>query len=303
MKQNKKFPSPMVSNGKNRGWFEESQEKSKLGFRIQKKLQETQSSWQKIEVFETLGHGRMLVHDGFIMLTERDEFIYHDMMAHLPLYTHPSPQNVLVIGGGDGGTVREVLNHKSIKKCTLVEIDKQVIEICKKWFPHTSCQLDNPRVEVLIQDGVDFVKNTSEKFDVILVDSSDPVGPAAPLFNVDFYQNIKKRLQDPGIVVSQAESPYYDMECQRGLVKTLTQVFPKVHLYNYSNMSYLGGLWSFSFASQGLCPFLDLKPERICQKHRYYSYHSHLSSLLIPQFMSDTYREYLSPIPLFHLSF
>ena len=137
------------------------------------------------------------------MLTEMDEFIYHDMITHVPMFTHPNPKKVLVIGGGDGGTAREVLRHKSVERCVMVEIDKMVVDVCIEHIPQTAGALNDPRLELIIGDGsVEFVKNTTEKFDVILVDSTDPIRPAEPLFDVEFYKNISKALTDDGIVVS-----------------------------------------------------------------------------------------------------
>ncbi len=278
-------------------WFEETHENIALRFRLKKRLMSEQSDFQKVEVVETQEHGMLLAHDGMIMVTERDEFIYHDMITHVPLFTHPNPKNVLVIGGGDGGTVREVLKHPSVEKVTMVEIDGMVVEACKKFIPLTAGQLSNPKVTLLIQDGVDFMKNSKEIFDVIIVDSSEPIGPATPLFNVDFYKDVAARLADNGVVVSQGESPYYDMKMQKVLVQILAQVFPKVHIYNYCNMSYPSGLWSFTYASKGLCPFKDFNPERVKQKFQYYSKEIHWGSFMLPQFMFDAHGSNLTPLP------
>ena len=180
MEQNNDYPVQI--------WFEEIF-KGSLGlkFKVLDYLYSDRSEFQKIDIVQTESHGKLLAHDGMVMVTEKDEFIYHDMIAHVPMFVHPNPKNVLVIGGGDGGTVREVLRHPSVEKVTMVEIDGMVVEACKKFIPQTSKDLQDPRVQLHIADGVDFVKNTEEKFDVVLVDSSDPIGPATPLFNQDFY--------------------------------------------------------------------------------------------------------------------
>lgn len=280
-----------------KGWFEELHENIGLRFRVKEHLFSAQSDFQKIDIVETYGHGRLLAHDGMIMVTEKDEFIYHDMITHVPLYTHPNPKNVLVIGGGDGGTVREVLKHPSVEKCTMVEIDGMVVEACKKFIPQTSSKLEDSKVTLLIDDGVNFVKQTKEKFDVIIVDSSEPIGPATPLFNVDFYKDVASCLSDNGIVVSQGESPYYDMKMQKVLVKILAEVFPKVHIYNYCNMSYPSGLWSFTYASKGLCPIKDFKSDRVTTTHQYYNSGIHKGAFLIPQFMKEEHGDLLTPLP------
>lgn len=278
-------------------WFEETHENVALRFRLKDRILEQQSDFQKVELVETVEHGKLLAHDGMIMVTERDEFIYHDMITHVPMFTHPNPKNVLVIGGGDGGTVREVLRHPSVEKVTMVEIDGLVVETCKTHIPQTAAQLADPRVTLLIQDGVEFMKQSKETFDVIIVDSSEPIGPATPLFNVDFYRDIDARLSDNGIVVSQGESPYYDMKMQKVLVEILDEVFPKVHLYNYCNMSYPSGLWSFTYASKGLCPFKDFDASRVTEKFQYYSPEIHWGSFMLPQFVFDAHEGHLSPIP------
>ncbi|MEM7645911.1 MAG: polyamine aminopropyltransferase, partial [Pseudomonadota bacterium] len=255
------------------------------------------SDFQQVELVETQEHGKLLAHDGMIMVTEKDEFVYHDMMAHVPLFTHPNPKNVLVIGGGDGGTVREVLKHPSVEKVTMVEIDGMVVDVCKKYIPQTAGMLEDSRVTLLIQDGVKFMKESTETFDVILVDSSEPIGPATPLFNIDFYKDIYDRLSDNGIVVSQGESPYYDMKMQKVLMGILKEVFPKVHIYNYCNMSYPSGLWSFTYASKGLCPFVDFDPQKVKGTFEYYSPEIHWGSFQLPQFMFDAHKETLTPLP------
>jgi spermidine synthase len=282
---------------KNDDWFEEKHENISLRFRLKRRLFSEQSDFQKVEVVETQEHGMLLAHDGMIMVTEKDEFVYHDMITHVPLFTHPNPKNVLVIGGGDGGTVREVLKHPSVVKVTMVEIDGMVVDVSKKYIQKTACDLENSKVTLLIQDGVDFMKSSKETFDVIIVDSSEPIGPATPLFNVDFYKDIYSRLSDDGIVVSQGESPYYDMKMQKVLVEILAQVFPKVHIYNYCNMSYPSGLWSFTYASKGLCPFKDFDPNRVKKDFHYYSPEIHWGSFMLPQFIFNEHKKYLSPIP------
>jgi len=285
-----------MSETKNQ-WFEEKHENFGLRFRIKEQLFSEQSEFQKVEVFETVEHGRLLAHDGMTMVTERDEHIYHDMITHVPLFTHPKPEKVLVIGGGDGGTVREVLKHSSVREVTMVEIDPMVVEVSRKFIPQTASELSDPRVTLLFQDGVKFVKESRETFDVIIVDSSEPIGPATPLFNIDFYKDINLRLSDNGIVVSQGESPYYDMKMQRVLVDILAQTFKKVHLYNYSNMTYPSGLWSFTYASKGLCPIKDFNPNRVQQKFSFYSPQLHWGSFMLPQFILDTHNNKLSPLP------
>lgn len=283
-------------------WFEEYDPESEISrrYKVKQKLFSEQSPFQKVEVFETVSHGKLLAHDDLVMTTEKDEFIYHDMITHVPLLVHPNPQNVLIIGGGDGGTAREVLRHKSVKKCTMVEIDSVVVKAAQLFLPETSCELNNPKLNLLFEDGVNFIKSTKEKFDVILIDSSDPVGPASPLFNSDFYTDIYEKLNDDGIVVSQNESPYYHQKMQRTLLEILKNIFPKTHLYTYTNLTYPGGYWAFSFASKKYCPLSDFHPQKAHSSgiiFKYYTPGMHYGSFQLPAFLNQQYQQILTPLP------
>ncbi|WP_371373817.1 polyamine aminopropyltransferase [Thalassotalea aquiviva] len=269
-------------------WIEEKFEDF-LGLRIkvEKVLFSGKSEFQTVDVVETKGHGKMLLNDGLIMVTERDEFAYHDMISHIPLFVHPNPKNVLVIGGGDGGTAREVLRHKSVEKCTMVEIDGMVVDACKEHIPQTSSELDNPKLNLIIGDGVKFVKETQEKFDVIIVDSTDPIGPAAPLFGPEFYADVYNCLSEDGLVVSQGESSWYALEIQKSLLQVLNSVFPQTYLYSFSNLTYPGGLWSFTFASKKYHPINDFNAERVAASgldFDYYNAELHSAAFALPNF-------------------
>lgn len=269
-------------------WVEEKfQDFLGLKFKVEQVLFSGKSEFQTVDVVETKGHGKMLLNDGLIMVTERDEFAYHDMIAHVPLFVHPAPKNVLVIGGGDGGTAREVLRHQGVEKCTMVEIDAMVVEACRQHIPQTSKDLDHEKMQLIIGDGVEFVKNTTEKFDVIIVDSTDPIGPAQPLFGEAFYQDVFNCLTDDGIVVSQGESSWYAMDIQQSLLKVLNAVFPASYLYSFSNLTYPGGLWSFTFASKKYHPTVDFNPQRVIESgldFQYYNEALHSAAFALPTF-------------------
>lgn len=278
-------------------WVEEMiDDKIGLRFKIERTLFSGKSDFQYVDVVETTALGKMLLNDGLIMITEKDEFVYHDMISHVPLFIHPEPKNVLVIGGGDGGTAREVLRHKNVEKCTMVEIDKMVVDACREHIPQTSSALDDPRMNLLFEDGVTYVKNTKEKYDVILVDSTDPIGPATPLFGEEFYQDVFSCLSDDGIVVSQGESPWHEMKMQKVLMQILHKIFPKVRIYNFSNLTYPGGLWSFTYASKGLHPIKDFNEYRVMEselKFDYYTPAIHRGAFALPQFQLDRIGEYI----------
>jgi len=260
----------------------------RMRYEIENVLFEGESSFQKVKVVQTKGFGKMLLNDDLVMVSERDEFIYHDMLAHVPLFVHPNPKKVLIIGGGDGGTAREVLRHSEVEKCTMVEIDEMVVEACREFIPQTSSVFTNPKLDLLIEDGVKYMKESKDLYDVILIDSTDPIGPAAPLFGKEFYQNIYSRLSDNGIVVSQGESPFYEQEMQKKLQSLVAPLFGCHSFYNFHNLTYPGGLWSFLFASKGLRPVEDLSETKVLDSKlsfQYYNVETHKASFQLPEFM------------------
>ncbi len=285
-------------------WVTESHEGYlRKSYRIKEILFSGQSDFQKVEVVDTYGHGKMLFNDGLAMVSERDEFVYHEMIAHVPLCLHPRPRRVLVVGGGDGGTAREVLKHPEVELCTMVEIDGMVVDACKKHIPVTaSCLKGHPKLDLKIEDAVKYVaQEQTEMFDVILVDSTDPIGPATPLFGKEFYENVHRLLTDRGVVVSQCESPYYYLEMQKSVLTILKSLFPITQIYNYSNMTYPGGIWSFAFASKGLHPLRDLGVSMSGKSWSslqlgcsYYNPEIHQAAFCHPQFMKEALGDLLS---------
>jgi len=279
-------------------WIEERQEDI-LGmrFRVEKTLFSGKSDFQQIDIVETRGYGRMLLIDGLVMISERDEFIYHDMISHVPLFSHPSPKRVLVIGGGDGGTLREVLRHESVETCVMVEIDPVVVDACKTFIPQTAHAMDHAKARVLIEDGVKFVEQTDEKFDLVLVDSTDPIGPATPLFGEAFYHNVHRILEPNGIVVAQGESPFYEMETQESMLQRLAGIFPKTGIYNYANLTYPCALWSFVYATNGLSLRSDeirARIEHAGLSFQYYNPGIHMAAFQLPTFQQDKLQEWLT---------
>jgi spermidine synthase len=270
-----------------------------LGFRVVETLFSAQSPFQKIDIVKTTGHGNMLLNDGMIMLSDRDEFVYHEMIAHVPIFVHPDPRRVLIIGGGDGGTAREALKHKGIERVVMVEIDKMVVDACREFMPRVSGALDDPRLEIVYDDGVAYAQNTAEKFDIAIIDSTDPVGPAAPLFDSAFYKSISACLSEKGIMVSQSESPFYDAEIQVSMFGNQRPYFNRLHMYLFPTLTYPGGLWSFGFASKGLSPTADLDEKRITGSNiltRYYNAQVHRAAFSLPEFVRENLSEVLDPL-------
>lgn len=237
-----------------RWWMEKHTPYAGLSLAVTEQHVDRHSDFQHIEVFETLEYGRMLALDGCVMLTDRDEFVYHEMIVHPALLTHPRPERVAIIGGGDGGSVREVLRHESVQQVDLVEIDGEVIETCRTWFPKLTEKLDDPRVRIHTRDGFDFLDERPATYDAILVDSIDPVGEAAKLFTRSFYTKVKEALREGGSAVFQTESPFYNGEVQVAVKQKLDGLFPYAAPFVAFIPTYPSGLWSFTFASLAIDP-------------------------------------------------
>jgi spermidine synthase len=237
-------------------WFNEHFEDAHLAvgartsIKIKDILYSGKSEYQKIDIVETTDFGRMMLLDGIIMLTEKFEFSYHEMITHVPLFTHPNPERVLVIGGGDGGTAREVVKHKSVKECVMVEIDGCVVEKSKEFFPTLSSVFNDPKLTLLIEDGVSYMQEHRNEFDIIIIDSTDPIGPAEGLFSQKFYQNVYDALKKDGIVTAQGESSYYYPNIQKNLLSNIKKIFPYVTMYMSFIPFYPGGAWSLAFGSK-----------------------------------------------------
>lgn len=212
-------------------------------------LYSAQSEFQKVEILSSKGLGNILTLDGLMMTTVEDEFFYHEMISHIPLCSHPCPESVLVIGGGDGGTVREVLRHKTVKNVELCEIDGLVIEASKKFLPTIAGKLDDNRVKIFVEDAIEYIKDKKARYDVVLIDSTDPMGPGEGLFTDEFYTNIKESLKEGGIVVAQSESPFAQPKEMRMMYRLLRKVFKTVKPYAGPIPTYPGGYWSWAFCT------------------------------------------------------
>ncbi len=217
---------------------------------VSRVLHEEKSEYQEILVLESPHFGKLLVLDGVVQLDERYEFMYHEFIAHVPLYAHPDPQEVLIIGGGDGGTLREVLKHESVKRAVLVDIDRRVIEVSKEFFPTLSSGFDDPRAIVINEDGYKYVQECEGEFDVVIVDSTDPVGFAHVLTTEDFFRFVHRALKEDGIFTAQTESLHYHLEMVVRIQKSLKKVFPVVDLYTSVVPIYAGYWWTYSIASK-----------------------------------------------------
>jgi spermidine synthase len=248
------------------------------------------SPFQKIEILESSAFGKILVIDDCIMFTEKDEFIYHEMITHVPLYVHPRPARVLIIGGGDGGAVREVLKHSDVRKIVLVDIDRMVSDLCLKYFPAIAAGLLSERVTCLYQDGVEYVKNSQDKFDLIIIDSTDPVSVGEGLFTPEFYQDCHELLNDDGILVNQAESPLFTRRWLSMISRKLVDVFPRLHFYQANIPTYPSGYWLFGFASKKYNPREDFLRDKYSQQAlplKYYNEQLHQACFVLPNYVRE----------------
>lgn len=236
----------------NRGdWLIEEQTPSyQTRWRVKEVLHEEQTPYQMMRLVEMEDFGRALVLDDAVQTTVGDEFIYHEMIAHVPLFTHPNPERVLIIGGGDGGTAREVCRHDSVQKVDMVEIDRAVIEACRKYLPETACGMDHPKVNLVVGDGLAWVADRAEEYDVIIVDSSDPVGPATGLFNRAFYENVFRALKADGLFVAQVLSPFFHKALIRDVYGVVSTIFPITMPYLAVVPTYPSGLHCFMLGSK-----------------------------------------------------
>ncbi|HDP81461.1 MAG TPA: polyamine aminopropyltransferase [Spirochaetes bacterium] len=274
-------------------WFDEALELEAgrtLRIKINRLVEQYDSPFQRIEIYETRAFGKMLVLDGVIMCTEWDEHAYHEMISHVPMCVHPGPENVLVIGGGDGGTIREVLKHRGVKRVDLCEIDGDVVRLSVKHLPTMACAFDDKRVKVYNEDGAKFIKERKGVYDIIIVDSSDPIGPAEVLFSEDFYVAMKDALRENGIATTQSESFYYHGD----IVERLTG-FAKKHYavsgYYYTVVpTYPSGIIGFTFCSKGPRPLDDLDEKKAAELSgscKYYNTAVHRGSFALPNFIKN----------------
>jgi spermidine synthase len=282
-------------------WFTERNEYIALSLRHKgDPLYKKQSKFQKVEIYDTYQFGRMLTCDGAIMCAEKDEHAYHEMICHVPVFAHANPKRVLVIGGGDGGTVREIVRHEQIAQITLVEIDPLVVEASRKHLPTLSSALDHPKLTLKIDDGIKYVANAADgAFDIILIDSTDPVGPAVGLFNAEFYHQVHRVLAPNGIMVAQSESPRFNIPVFKEIFNAHRKVFGSNNVYPYLAFipTYPTGMWSFSFCAKGTTHPLNRFREdaaakfSIDQNLNYYNEQIHRSAFVLPRFVQKMIQE------------
>ena len=265
-----------------------------ISLKLKEKVHDEQSPYQRIEIYETEAFGTLMTLDGLVMVTDRDNFVYHEMMAHPALFTHPDPKRVLVIGGGDCGTLHEVLKHKTVQLAEQVELDERVTRVSEKFFPELCESNNDPRARLHFDDGIEWVAEAKpETYDVIIVDSTDPVGPAAGLFSEAFYQNCLRALSADGIVVGQSESPLFHAELIASLHRALRAAgAASVATLHFPQCTYPSGWWSATLATRRgtLAGFRRADAEQKPFATRYYNAAVHAGALALPQFLAERVR-------------
>lgn len=260
--------------------------------RIKEHIHSEKTHFQQLDVYDSYELGRFFTLDGIMMANEKDEFIYHEMMIHTPMSINPQIKHVLVIGGGDGGSVRELTKYLHIETIDMVEIDEAVVRACQKHFKITTAGLDDSRVTLRFEDGLNYVKETKKVYDLIIVDSTDPIGPGEGLFTQDFYLNCERILSDDGILINQHESPYFEkekMEMKRAHQK-IKSIFKITSVYQAFIPTYPSGHWLFGFASKRYHPTRDFKGTYIHQlghKTKYYNHEIHIASFALPNYVKQ----------------
>lgn len=278
-------------------WFTERNNDIALSLRHKgDRLFHGKSPFQKVEVYDTHAYGRLLTLDGLVMTSEKDEYVYHEMISHIPMQVHSSAKRILVIGGGDGGVVRELLRYPQVEEVVMVEIDEMVVEASRKFLPAIAAEFDNPKLDLRIEDGIKYVAECpDESFDLVIVDSTDPIGPAEGLFTPEFYRGVYRILNPDGIMVTQSESPRFNAKVFQEIFTCYKEIFgkDKVHCYLAYIPTYPTGMWALSFSSKGdLHPIRDYTPEaadKFTDLHnlKYYNADIHRASFALPGFVRD----------------
>ena len=268
----------------------------KLDIKIEKQLFGEDTDFQRIDVFDSKEFGRFIACDGTIVFSQKDEFIYDEMITHVPMAVHPCIKDVLVIGAGDGGVVRELARYEQIQRIDLVEMDPEVVDACRIYLPENACRLDDSRVNIFFDNALRFIRRRKDEYDLIIVDSTDPFGPSEGYFTREFYGICYNALREDGIMVNQQGSPFYkhDAQAMQRSHQRIVNTFPISRVYQAHIPTYAAGYWLFGFASKKYHPIEDLNPERWNSQHlrtRYYTTRLHVGAFYLPAFLEEMLEE------------
>ena len=278
-------------------WFSEMHTPNvKISIRIDRQLYSGQSDYQRIDVFDSPELGRFVTLDGSIVFSQADEFVYNEMVTHVPMSAHPKVKKVLIIGGGDGGVAREYCRYPEIETIDVVEQDDMFVDVCKQFFPETAKGFEDERVNIYYEDGLKFLRKKINEYDIIVNDSTDPFGHTEGLFTKEFYGNCYKALKDDGIMVYQHGSPFYDEDeiACRNMHRKAYRSFPVSRVYQAHIPTCPSGYWLFGFASKKYHPLSDFKPERFNDRKMhtdYYTTNLHMGAFMLPKYVEDLLEE------------
>ena len=278
-------------------WFSEFHTGNvKLSVRVNKQLFAGESEYQRIDVFESPEFGKFVALDGEIVFSDADEFVYDEMVTHVPMAVHPHVKNVLIIGGGDGGVAKELIRYPDIETIDVVEVDKMFVDVCRDIFPEVAAGMNDPRVNIHYEDGLRFLRSKRSQYDLIINDSTDPFGHTEGLFTKEFYGSCYKALREDGIMVYQHGSPFYDEDEQacRDMHRKVYRSFPISRVYQALIPTCPSGYWLFGFASKKYHPLTDLDPERWNKRHLktwYYTTNLHTGAFMLPKYVEDLLEE------------
>ena len=298
-------PGPPSTGFVEDGWFvEQDNGSTRLSMRVVRLLHEEHSPYQKISVYDTPFFGTMLALDDIIMLTERDEFVYHEMMVHVPLLSLEEPRSVLIVGGGDCGCLREALKHPSVERVVQCEIDERVTRVCAEYFPWVGRAIADPRTQLVFADGVSYVAGHAREFDAVIVDSTDPVGAGAVLFQAPFYRSAAEAMRPGGILTAQAESPHWDPSLVCAIHEQLRKAFSHVTGYLCMTPSYPSGCWNLAFASDRVRrpgPVDEDRARSVSGSCLYYTPQVHQAAFALPRFAAMAIHDGVNPFERFDL--
>lgn len=274
-------------------WFEELHtDNVKMSIRVDRQLFSGESEYQRIDVFHSPEFGRFLVSNGSVIFSEADEFVYDEMIVHVPMAVHPGVKKVLVIGGGDGGVARELSHYPEIEEIDVVEEDQLFIDVCKEWFPDNACGLEDPRVKIYNENGLRFLRSRQDQYDLIINDCTDPLGHTAGMFTKEFYGNCFRALHEDGIMVYQHGSPFFDVdeEACRAMHRKAFRSFPINRVYQAHIPTCPAGYWLFGFASKKYHPLKNFDAQRWNERNIktwYYTTNMHGGSFMLPRYVED----------------
>ncbi len=269
-------------------WYREKHTENQiLSVKVTDVIHKEKTPFQELAVYETPEYGTILVLDNYIQVSDQDEYIYAEMITHVPLFTHPNPKKALVIGGGDGSAIREIVKHPSIEEAHLCEIDERVVEVSKKYFPQMTVALEDPKVKILYKDGIKQVFQSKDEYDLIVVDSPDPVGPAVNLFSKGFYEGVYEALKEDGIMVAQTESPYFNQDVMKKAYDDISALFPITKVYMAAIPTYQSGFWTFTMGSKKYDPTNVENMRKQDFETSYYNQNLHYGAFLLPTFIQN----------------